>query len=255
MHTIDTIMKNMANLRNHIAPVGFEIDRIIIPAITQKADKVWLIAHDNVAEDKASKYREIVEKELEKNGIKTEVAYANRLRLFPIIKTVTGIIFKERKNEIYVNVASGSKIHAIGCMMACMMFDDRKKIHPFYAQAEKYPEYDGSQQQTYGVAEIHQLPTYRIGTPKPELIEAMRIIKNAGGRIQKKRMAEKAEKSKIITVNAKKKNFTQARFASLDKNIVQPLVNTWGFVEVEQVGRNRWLSLTDDGNYAAEFLL
>ena len=71
MHTIDTVMKDMVNLRIHIAPVGFEIDRIIIPAITQKADKVWLIAHDNVAEDKASKYREIVEKELEKNGIKT----------------------------------------------------------------------------------------------------------------------------------------------------------------------------------------
>jgi len=185
MHTIDTIMKNIVNLRIHIAPVGFEIDRIIIPATSQKADKVWLIAHDNVSEDKAAKYREKIEKELEQIGIKTEVAYANRLRLFPIIKTVTDIILKERKNDVYVNVASGSKIHAIGCMKACMMFDDREKIHPFYAQAEKYPEYDGTLQQTYGVAEVYPLPTYRIGTPKPELIKAMDIIKKAGGRIQK----------------------------------------------------------------------
>ena len=255
MDTIDTIMKNMVNLRIHIAPVGFEIDRIIIPATEQKADKVWLVAHDNVSEDKASKYRDKIEKLLEKKGIKTEIAHANRLRLFPIIKAVTEIIFKERKNDIYVNVATGSKVHAIGCMMACMLFDDRDKIHPFYAQAEKYPEYDGTLQQTYGVAEIHPLPTYRIGTPKPELIDAIRIIKNAGGRIQKKQMAEEAEKSKIIIVNARKQNFTQARFASLDKNIVQPLVDTWGFVEVEKVGRNRWLKLTDDGNYASEFLL
>ena len=64
MHTIDTIMKNMVNLRIHIAPVGFEIDRIIIPAIDQKADKVWLIAHDNVAEDKAAQYREKIVKQL-----------------------------------------------------------------------------------------------------------------------------------------------------------------------------------------------
>ena len=256
MHTIDTIMKNIVNFRVHIAPVGFEVDRIVIPATTQKADKVWLIAHDNVSEDKSIKYREKVESALEQNGIKTEVAYANRLRLFPIIKTVTEIIKKERKNEIYVNVASGSKIHAIGCMMACMLFDDRKKIHPFYAQAEKYPEYDGDlQQQTYGVKDVHPLPTYRIGTPKSELIKAMDIIKKAGGRIQKKKMAEEAEKSNIITVNARKQNFTQARFASLDKNIVQPLVDTWGFVEVEKIGRNRWLKLTEDGNYAAEFLL
>ena len=254
MHTVDT-MKEIVNLRIHIAPVGFELDRIIIPAVKMKADKVWLVVHDNVTEDKSNKYRQKIEKALEKKGIKTEIAHANRLRLFPIIKAVTEIIFKERKNDIYVNVATGSKVHAIGCMMACMLFDDRDKIHPFYAQAEKYPEYEGSKQQTYGVAEIHSLPTYRIGTPKRELLEAMKIIKDAGGRIQKKKMAEEAEHRKIITVNARKQNFTQARFASLDKNIVQPLVDTWGFVEVEKIGRNRWLRLTEDGNYAAEFLL
>ena len=255
MDTIDTIMKSIVNLRIHIAPVGFEVDRIVVPAVSQRADKVWLIAHDNVSEDMSVGYRAKVESELEKKGIKTEVTYANRLKLSPIIKTVADIIKKERKNDIYVNVASGSKIHSIGCMMACMLFDDRRNIHPFYAQAEKYPEYDGTLQQTYGVAEMHSLPTYRIGTPKSELIQAMKIIKKAGGRIQKKKMAEEAEKNKIITVNARKQNFTQARFASLDKNIVQPLVDNWGFVEVEKIGRNRWLKLTDDGNYAAEFLL
>ena len=255
MHTVDTIMKDMVNLRIHIAPVAFEVDRVVIPAVRMKADKVYLVAHDDVANDKAIKYRQKIVKQLEKKGIKTEVTHANRLRLFPIIKTVTEIIFKERKNDIYVNVATGSKIHAIGCMMACMLFDDREKIHPFYAQAEKYPEYEGTGQETYGVSEIHSLPTYRIGTPKRELLEAMRIIKDAGGRIQKKKMAEEAEKSKIITVNAREQNFTQARFASLDKNIVQPLVDTWGFVEVEKIGRNRWLKMTEDGDHAAEFLI
>jgi len=255
MHTVDTIMKDMVNLRIHIAPVAFEVDRVVIPAVRMKADKVYLVAHDDVANDKAIKYRQKIVRQLEKKGIKTEVVFANRLRLFPIIKTVTEIIFKERKNDIYVNVATGSKIHAIGCMMACMLFDDRDKIHPFYAQAEKYPEYEGTGQETYGVSEIHSLPTYRIGTPKRELLEALRIIKDAGGRIQKKKMAEEAEKRKIIIVNAREQNFTQARFASLDKNIVQPLVETWGFVEVEKIGRNRWLKMTEDGDHAAEFLI
>ena len=255
MHTVDTIMKDIVNLRIHIAPVAFEVDRVVIPAVRMKADKVYLVAHDDVANDKAIKYRQKIVRQLEKKGIKTEVVFANRLRLFPIIKAVTEIIFKERKNDIYVNVATGSKIHAIGCMMACMLFDDRDKIHPFYAQAEKYPEYEGTGQETYGVSEIHSLPTYRIGTPKRELLEALRIIKGAGGRIQKKKMAEEPEKSKIIIVNAREQNFTQARFASLDKNIVQPLVDVWGFVEVEKIGRNRWLKMTEDGDHAAEFLI
>ena len=118
MHTIDTIMKDIVNLRIHIAPVAFEVDRVVIPAVRMKADKVWLVAHDDVANDKAIKYRQKIVRQLEKKGIKTEVVFANRLRLFPIIKTVTEIIFKERKNDNYVNVATGSKIHAIGCMMA-----------------------------------------------------------------------------------------------------------------------------------------
>ena len=139
MHTVDTIMKDIVNLRVHIAPVGFEIDRIIIPAVKMKADKVWLVAHDNVAEDKASKYRQRIQKLLEKKGIKTETVYANRLRLFPIIKAVTEVIFKERKNDIYVNVATGSKVHAIGCMMACMLFDDREKYIHFMHRQKNIP--------------------------------------------------------------------------------------------------------------------
>ena len=94
MHTIDTIMKDIVNLRIHIAPVAFEVDRVVIPAIRMKADKVYLVAHDDVANDKAIKYRQKIEKQLKKKGIKTVVTHANRLRLFPIIKTVTDIILK-----------------------------------------------------------------------------------------------------------------------------------------------------------------
>jgi len=222
MDTIDTIMKNIVNLRIHIAPVGFEIDRIIIPATSQKADKVWLIAHDNVSNDKAVQYREKIEKELEQKGIKTEVVYANRLRLFPIIKTVTDIILKERKNDVYVNVASGSKIHAIGCMMACMMFDDREKIHPFYAQAEKYPEYDGTLQQTYGVAEVYPLPTYRIGTPKPELIKAMSIIKKAGGRIRKRRWLRRLRRAILSLSMQRNRTLPRQDLQALTRTLYSP---------------------------------
>jgi hypothetical protein len=48
---------------------------------------------------------------------------------------------------------------------------------------------------------------------------------------------------------------SQARFASLDKNIIQPLEEQWKFIEVEKIGRNRWIKLTQDGINAAEFLI
>ena len=247
-------MKSMLNLRIHIAPVGFEIDRIIMPAVEYKADLVYLVVHDNLANDKAGKYHLEVQKQLKKKKIKTETVYADRFRLFDIIRAVKGIIQDHRKDELFVNVASGSKIHAIGCMMACMLFDDRERIHPFYPQAEKYPVYKANEQQTYGVKEIHPLPTYQMLTPKPDLLEELKIIKEHDGRIQKKVLAEEAENRKILNIGARKENYSNARFASLDKKIIQPLLHTWGFIKEEKIGKNRWISLSDDGKNASEFL-
>ena len=247
-------MKSMINQRIHIAPVGFEIDRIVLPAVEMKADLVYLVVHDNLSTDKAQKYHTEIQKQLKKQKIKTETVYANRFRLFDIIGVVKKLIQENRKDSFYVNVASGSKIHAIGCMMACMMFDDRDNIHPFYPQADKYPVYKNNEQQTYGVKEIHALPTYQLLTPKQDLLEALKIIKEHDGRIQKKVLAEIAEERKILNIGARKENHSNARFASLDKKIIQPLLNTWGFIEEEKIGKNRWISFTDDGKNASEFL-
>ena len=124
MHTVHT-MKSMINQRIHIAPVGFEIDRIVIPAVEMKADLVYLIVHDNLSADKAQNHHTEIQKQLKKKKIKTETVYANRFELFDIIRVVKELIEENRTDSFYVNVASGSKIHAIGCMMACMMFDYR----------------------------------------------------------------------------------------------------------------------------------
>ena len=49
-------MPEIANLRVHIAPVGYEIDRIVLPAKKMRADKVILLVHENPSEDKAIKF-------------------------------------------------------------------------------------------------------------------------------------------------------------------------------------------------------
>ena len=96
MHTVDTIMPEMIKLRVHIAPLGFEIDRVVIPAIQMKADKVYLLRHDNYSEDMTGPYREKIIKKLEKKDIETKVVDVNRYRLFGIIKAVKEIIQTER---------------------------------------------------------------------------------------------------------------------------------------------------------------
>src|SRR5439155_12260720 len=130
------------------------------------------------------------------------------------------IVEKEKDNDIYINVSSGSKIQAIACMMACMMFNNKKNIKPYYAEPEHYTTFKGSQQST-GLKRIVSLPSYEIHTPKRELIDALKIIKEYNGKITKKEMAKLAEETHIIVVHARDENFEQARYASLDKNIIQ----------------------------------
>ena len=83
--------------------------------------------------------------------------------------------------------------------------------------------------------------TFEKTTPSREEIKS-RLVKDLG------------KDEKLIVVKAEKENFTQARFASLDKNIIQPL-ERWNFISVEKLGRNRVIKITEEGNNAAKFLI
>jgi len=252
MHTIHTM--TLENLRVHIAPVGYEVDRIVLSAKKAKADKVWLLIHDNASEDKATSFIERVKKQLKKADISFEIARADRLDLFKTIKAIKDIIIQEGDNDIFVNVASGSKIQAIACMMACMIFNDKKNVKAFYAHAKEYPGFSGAEI-TKGLKELQVLPSYQIQRPKENLVKILKIIQDNGGEIQKKVLAKLADDQKIITIHAEDSNYEQARFASLDKNIMRPLIEDWKYVTVEKKGRNRYVKITEAGKNASEFLI
>ena len=247
-------MTKIAKLRVQIAPVGYEIDRVVLPAKQEKADKVWLLIHENKSEDKAIPFISKITNQLEKLGIEVIQESHDRRDLFQIIRAVKNIIEKENGNEIYVNLASGSKIQAIGTMMACMMFNHNSNVHPFYVEAKNYPGFDAKKPLSTGIKEIQNVPPYSIKIPDMKLVDALRIIKENSGKITKKKMAELAEKNNLISINPKdEEHRSMVRFTTLDKNIIQPL-EEWGFIDVEKIGRNRWIKLTQEGRNAVEFL-
>ncbi len=218
MHTVHTKMTNLATFRVHIAPLGFEVDRIIIPLKQTKADRLWLISHEKRSEDKSGPYLDKIKKECKKLGVEIKIEYADRLNLFKGIKAVKDIIGKEKNNYIYVNVASGSKIQAIACMMACMILKDHDNLRPFYAEPERYAAFEGKQQ-SFGIKDTIPLPTYEIQIPKQKLLDALKIVhEHKNQKLTKKEMAIIAEEKGLIIINAEKSNHSQARFASLDKN-------------------------------------
>ena len=136
-----------------------------------------------------------------------------------------------------------------------MVLKECDNLQPFYAEPESYAAFEGKQQ-SFGLKDTIPLPTYEIQTPKQKLLDALNIVyTHDKQKLTKKEMAQIAEEKQIITVNAENENHSQARFASLDKNIIFPLEHQWSFVEIEKIGRNRWIKITQEGKNAAEFLL
>jgi len=249
IHNEHTNMSKYARLRIHIAPLGFESDRIVLPAVDMKADKVWILV-DNVPKLTVAKpYLEEVKKRLKQKKIDFEIKKVSRLKLLSTIKGVKDIIKNDGQHTYYVNVSSGSKIQAVACTMACMMFNEKNNLIPFYVQPKDYFRYKGKPQ-SWGMKEIIDIPKYKIQTPEEKLIKALQIIEQNKGRITKKDLAESAEEQKLIEIGAKDENYDQARFASLNKNIIQPLKDDWKFIKEEQIGRTRWLEITEEGKNA-----
>lgn len=246
----------LAKLRVHIAPVGFETDRIVLPATEMKADRVWLIQHYRPHEENAAKFIGRTKKRLEDRKMEVIVKDADRTSLFKMLGAVREIFEKERteNNELYVNVSSGSKIQAIACMMACMTFNEFGAT-PYYAVPKEYRPQDSDEVST-GLKLIQDLPRYVMRRPSDDLVKALKIVVSSnGGKITKKEMAELAEAEGIIKAGGKDENRSQSIFASLETNVIRPLLEEWKFVSVSRVGRNRVVEATKEGRNAAEFLI
>ena len=240
--------------RIQIAPVGFEVDRVVLPAIREKAERVYLMVHNNRSEDKATKYAAAIQKKLKAANIDTKIIFCDWQNIESITREARDLILRlsktkpgEAGNEIAINLASGSKNHAIGLDRACMTFRKRKHIHPFYPEAEKWTAWRYPKQQSTGVKKIKQISIHRIIVPEPELIDALRIIKRDAIGIptrKGRKGVKKKDLSKSLFGDSGKVSLTK-----LQRNITQKLVSTWRAIEIFKVGQSDWISLTDEGMY------
>ncbi len=266
--TLQNTMNSLQILRVHVAPVGFEVDRIVIPAINMKADKVWLIVHRGFHADKGDKFVKAIQSKLEDARIDCLQAQADRIDLFDILRALRIIILKEKGNSILVNVSVGSKIQAIASMMACMMFKDIAMVKPYYVVPERYNSslVKENKQETEGVKDIIGLPEYKIEIPSEKLIRCLDIIdRRKDGKITKRDLKDLAIESNLIHVDDKKISGSsnrntarveysdQAAYMALNKNLVEPLLH-WQFITESKVGSHHIISLTEDGKHALKFL-
>ena len=251
--------------RIHIAPVGFEVDRIVIPAIVNKADKVYLLVHNKKEEDKAGPYIARVIDELKKNKIESQRVLVNWRDVESITKAARKLILDLSGNEIFINISSGSKTHAIALDRAIMTLDDQEGITEFYAESEKYEGFKpGKQQLSVGVKDTKEIPKRNMVLPSGRLLSALTILYNnslkqretctfpcyAEHKLQKGEHNWGSMKKKDLAhecVNQTLLSSTGNVLTSLDKNIIQKLVTDWDYISINKRGQSYYVGLTADG--------
>lgn len=164
-----------------------------------------------------------------------------------------GIIEAESRNQIFVNVSTGTKIHAIAGMMACMIFKENNiDISPYYVQPSDYVLPKKGQQFTSGYKNSILLPNYKIERPDPYLIEALKLIKTKK-RISKKELIDLCVDRELIQIDESSKYPESAKHSQLNKKIIDPLID-WKFITIEGKRKSGRIIITSDGENILKFL-
>ncbi|MBN1167850.1 MAG: hypothetical protein JXA44_12080 [Methanospirillaceae archaeon] len=248
--------------RIHIAPVGYEIDRVVLPLLRMEADLVYLISEQTMVDESdkvyVEKIREFLNEQKRIIGIEEiQTDFVGR-DLYEILRIYRDIIGKESGNQIFINVSTGTKIHAIAGMMACMIFrSERIPVIPYYVVPEQYENrpLEGMPLST-GCKEIMGLPGYRIERPPEELVRVLAIIretKKKYGYISKKMLINELRKAGILLISGPVRHENIARYRALDRKYIQPLTE-WRFITVEKEGSQARIEVTREGENVLAFL-
>lgn len=229
--------------RVHVVPVGYEYKRIVKPAEKFRADIVVLIGHEKDPE--GSPGEEHLKKAIEtldEQGIDIEARECNIFDLYSSMGVIAESIAEHEDDEVFVNVSTGSKVTAIAGMIASMVL----KSTPYYVRANNYQN-DPSE-----ITEYTELPTYPIDAPDAEQVDVLQFIERFSeqqGPPTKGDIIHFSEKYNLEYVSQNVAG--KGKYRLLDTHIVEPL-KMRDYVEESKQGRNKILTLSEDGKAALE---
>lgn len=229
--------------RVHIMPVGYEYERIVQPAEKFRADIVVLIGHEEDTEGSAGHERlSSAIQALEDLDVHIEARECDIFDLYSSMGAIAESIAEHEDDEVFVNVSTGSKVTAIAGMIASMVLDST----PYYVRAKNY-ENDPDD-----IEHFTELPTYPIDAPDAEQVDVLKFIDRFSKQQGPPTKGDVIHFSEQFNLDYVSRNVAgKGKYRLLDTHIVEPLKER-GYIEDAKQGRNKILSLTDDGRAALE---
>ena len=229
--------------RVHIMPVGYEYQRIIEPAEEFRADRVVLLGHEGDKEgDEGIEHLEKTISALENQSIALDIRECDIFDLYSSMGSIAEAISDYEEDDVYVNVSTGSKVTAIAGMITSMVLD----CIPYYARALNYEDNPAE------IQEVTELPTYPIDAPDSEQVDIMEFINRYTEMEGPPTKGDLIFFSDHANLEYISRNVAgKGKYRLLDTHIVEPLKER-GFIMESKQGRNKILTLTEQGDAALE---
>ena len=238
------------DLRVHIAPVGYDFNRVTDPLISGKADRVYFILHET--DRGQSKFLTHIKKELQKKlpTVETKEYYLDIWNLYDCVQKFREIIIKEKENHVFVNVSTGTKITAIAGMVSCMSFG----ADPYYVKFVHASENAIKIIRREEVYDKEDLPVFKINKPKQVYLDILKLLKENANKMKKKNLIDELGKMSLIRIKDEENNelSIHSKHSQL-RPILDSMENEWKFIHVESSGRRSYVYLTDQGQKALKF--
>ncbi|MFB6189563.1 MAG: DUF6293 family protein [Halapricum sp.] len=227
----------------HIAPLGYEYDRIVDPIRKHNADVAYLL-EDTVRGEHVSYHDEMID-ELRTDGVTVRIESVDLQDLYDVMAVVTTIAAEHDDDIVRVNVASGPKIAGIGSAIACMATE----ATPYYVRPEAHVHPLDEKPLTEGMVDDEKLPSYPIEAISRDQVAVLDFLAETNTEsytAKKKDLIEFAEDAELEFMTEASPANDKAKFALLNANVVDPLAED-GYIEVMPVGRQKQLALTETG--------
>ena len=231
--------------RIHVAPQGYEDERIYLPANRMDADKVILLVPDEDSEQ-GKECLATVLKELDELGIDTEEVSCDIFNANEALRAITKIVHQHPNDQIYVNISTGSKITAVNGTIACMLTG----ATPYYVKAKDY----GDETVSKGVDDILNVPTYPLDLPEDQYIKILGFIESReeeGEEVLKKDLSQFAWEEGLPLVQDLNREDENNMYDIVNKDIIAPLQER-RYISIQQFGNKKLVSLTDSGRDTLE---
>jgi hypothetical protein len=235
-------------LRVEVAPIGYYVDRVVVPIQRHNADRVYLVKARTKEEDRAAPFRSKVIELLRQWKPKIEVRQVGTdlWDLESAVETFSAILRSEGKlgNSVWVNLSTGSKLEAVAAAIACMA----QGATPYYVRMASYDRPDPSKPLAHGVLAIDVVPTFDLSTPSSAGLAALGLLEENPLGLSKKSLLSGLTESGFMPPESPDRT-VQARYARLQA-ILQPLLQSPPLCSSSGNRRGARIQITDRGRLA-----